>query len=305
MIGQDILLSATLLCGSLAAVAPRLALAQDSAITTDPAPDRAHPAAMQSFQLPSHGAALNAFVYIAAGAGPHPTVVLLHGFPGNERNLDLAQSLRRAGWNVLYFDYRGSWGSPGDFSFTHCIEDAASAIAYLRDPAHATKLRVDPKEIVLVGHSMGGLVALETAAADPTIRGVVTLSAADFGITHILDLPAEKRHLAAKTIAERLAEEGMAPLAGTSPASLANELIANATAWNFAGLAPKLADRPVTIITSDDGLAPPSDALVEALHKAGAHAVSATHMATDHSYSDHRIALEQTVLAALPHPSSR
>ena len=89
---------------------------------------------MQTMQLPSHGALLNAIVYVAAGAGPHPVVILLHGFPGNEKNLDLAQAIRRAGWDVLYFDYRGSWGSPGDFSFTHCIEDTQAAIAYVRDP---------------------------------------------------------------------------------------------------------------------------------------------------------------------------
>ena len=82
---------------------------------------------MQSFQIPSHGALINAFVYVAAGDGPHPLVVLLHGFPGNERNLDLAQDIRRAGWDVLYFDYRGSWGSPGDFSFSHSIEEIGRA----------------------------------------------------------------------------------------------------------------------------------------------------------------------------------
>jgi pimeloyl-ACP methyl ester carboxylesterase len=98
-------------------------VAQNPAITADPASDRAYPAAMQSFQLPSHGALLNAFVYVAAGAEMHPTVILIHGFPGNERNLDLAQTIRRAGWNVLYFDYRGSWSSSGNFSFTHSIED--------------------------------------------------------------------------------------------------------------------------------------------------------------------------------------
>ena len=48
-----------------------------------------------------------------AGAGRRPTVVLLHGLPGNEKNLDLAQAIRRAGWNVVTFNYRGSWGSPG------------------------------------------------------------------------------------------------------------------------------------------------------------------------------------------------
>ena len=41
---------------------------QNPAIVTDQAPDKDNPAAMQSFQLPSHGALLNAFVYIASRA---------------------------------------------------------------------------------------------------------------------------------------------------------------------------------------------------------------------------------------------
>ena len=60
---------------------------------------------------------------------------------GNEQNLDLAQSVRRAGWNVLTFHYRGSWGSEGAFSFGHALEDADSAIAFLRDLAHAKQYR--------------------------------------------------------------------------------------------------------------------------------------------------------------------
>src|ERR1700689_3651055 len=108
----------------------------------------ASPASMESFQIPSHGALLNAFVYVAAGVGPHPAVVLLHGFPGNERNLDLAQDMRRAGWDVLYFNYRGSWGSPGDFSFSHAIEDPTRALACLPQPPMTKVLRLDPSRIV-------------------------------------------------------------------------------------------------------------------------------------------------------------
>jgi dipeptidyl aminopeptidase/acylaminoacyl peptidase len=141
------LLVGLLLMSPLAAQVP-------AAIWTDPAPDKANPATMESFQLPSHGSLLNALMYEAAGAGPHGTVVLLHGFPGNEKNLDLAQAMRRDGWNVLYFNYRGSWGTPGAFSFAHCMEDAQAAIAYLRDPVNAKKLRVDPSRIVLMGHSI-------------------------------------------------------------------------------------------------------------------------------------------------------
>src|ERR1017187_4816274 len=107
-------------------------------------PDSLSPASMETLQTPSHGALLNAFVYVAAGAGPHPAVILLHGFPGNERNLDLAQDIRRAGWDVLYFDYRGSWGSPGAFSFSHAIEDTAAAITLMRDPEMTWLFRLDP-----------------------------------------------------------------------------------------------------------------------------------------------------------------
>src|SRR3984957_15560193 len=165
-----------------------------SAITTDPVPDKTNPAAMETFQIPSHGAKLNALAYIATGAGPHPVVILLHGFPGNEKNLDLAQTIRRAGWDVLYFDYRGSWGSPGDFSFTHSIEDTQSAIAYLRDPANAKKLRADPGTIVLVGHSMGGFMARYAGAQDPAIKAVGLISAADMGVDRMQSLrPAQEK----------------------------------------------------------------------------------------------------------------
>src|SRR5271154_3700395 len=162
----------------------RLALCALSALWqlhAQQAPAAANPAAMQTFQIPSHGAKLNALVYVAEGAGPHPAVILLHGFPGNERNLDLAQNMRRAGWDVLYFNYRGAWGSPGDFSFSHGVEDTAAAIAYLRQPAVAKLLRLDPARIVLIGHSMGGFMAVQGGAADPAIIAIGLISAADLG----------------------------------------------------------------------------------------------------------------------------
>jgi uncharacterized protein len=270
-----------------------------SAITVDPAPNTAYPAAMETFQIPSHGAMLNALAYIAEGAGPHLVVLLLHGFPGNEKNLDLAQAIRRDGWDVVYFDYRGSWGSPGDFSFTHSIEDTQSAIAYLRDASHAKKLRSDPSYIVLIGHSMGGFMARYVGAQDPAIKAVGLISAADMGVDKMQSLKPGQEKEATARLAEHLAAEGMAPLAGCTPESLAKEVIANAAAWNVPNLAPKLANRPMLVITSDDGLAPSNDAFVEALHKAGTTDITTVHLTTDHSYSDQRIALEKAVLENL------
>ena len=61
-------------------------------------------------------------------------------------------------------------------------------------------------------------------------------------------------------------------------------------------LATKLATRRLLVITSDDGLAAPSNALVDAVEKLGNQKVNAIHISTDHSYSDHRIALQRVIL---------
>ncbi len=292
---RQLLAASALLCATLHLNAQQL----PAAITTDPAPDKANPATIETFQIPSHGSMLNALAYVAEGPGPHPVVILLHGFPGNERNLDLAQAIRRDGWDVVYFDYRGSWGSPGDFSFSHSIEDTQSAIAYLRDAANAKKLRSDPAYIVLIGHSMGGFMARYVGAQDADIKFVGLISAADMGVDKVQSLKPGQEKMATAGLAAHLAAEGMAPLAGCTPESLAKEVVANAAAWNVPALAPKLANRSMLVITSDDGLAPSNDAFVDALRKAGATELTTIHMTTDHSYSDQRIALEKAVLEAL------
>jgi len=50
-------------------------------------------------------------------------LVQFPSLPGFEQNGDLGQTLRRSGWNVLIFHYRGAWGSGGTFSFANCLED--------------------------------------------------------------------------------------------------------------------------------------------------------------------------------------
>ncbi len=258
---------------------------------------------MQSFQIPSHGAHLNAIAYLAAGEGPHPVAILLHGFPGNEKNLDLAQAVRRAGWSVVYFDYRGSWGSPGAFSFSNSMEDTLAAIAYVRSPEIAARLHVDPRRMVLIGHSMGGWMAAYAGAHDPAILGTVLISAADMGLMGDHAGHGADPKMAVPQLAASLENEDILPLAGCTGESLAKELIAHGREYDYLSYAQKLGDRPLLIVSSDDGLAPQAEMLAAAVKKAGSTHMTEAHFATDHSYSDHRVALEATVLnwlATLP-----
>jgi pimeloyl-ACP methyl ester carboxylesterase len=153
----------------------------ESGATDDPAADAVHPAGIEAFVLPSHGSGMNAVMYTASGAGPHPTLLLLHGFPGNEQNLDLAQAARRAGWNVLTFHYRGSWGSGGSFSFLGAAADAHAALAFLEDPANAARFSIDTRRIAVAGHSMGGFLAADAAADDPRVLGLFLIDPWNLG----------------------------------------------------------------------------------------------------------------------------
>ena len=257
-----------------------------AAIFTDPLPDKAHPARMEVLHVPSGGVEINAVAYLAAGIGPHPTLVLCHGWPGNEKNLDLAQAVRRAGWNVVTFNYRGSWGSPGNFRFAQNPEDAKAVLANLRVSANAAKLGVDTKRMALMGHSMGGWVSTLVGGEDEKLLGVGLISAANMGVMRDLD----------RVGIVKMASENTETLAGTSPEIMADELIAGRPGFDFMRAAPGLALHPLLVLSSDDGLAPQTDALIAAVRKAGGTRITAVHAATDHGWSDHRIFLEAQVI---------
>ena len=256
------------------------------AIFTDPPVDAAHPAKMTVLHIPSHSVKINGIIYQPSGAGPHPTLVLCHGLPGNEKNLDLAQAVRRAGWNAVTFNYRGSWGSPGVFRFAQNFEDADAVLAYLRDPATAKGLGIDTARMVIAGHSMGGWVVVHTASHDHGLIGAILISAADMGRS-----AAAPR---ARVVAEMA--DNMESLAGVTAQSMADELRSLPKTFGFESQAADLVHTPLLVLTANDGLAPENDALVRAIQAQGGREVTEIHFATDHSYSDQRIALEAAVI---------
>lgn len=265
------------------------------AVIADPPPDAAHRASTNYVQIPSHGVSMNGVMLAASGAGPHPAVLLLHGFPGNEQNLDLAQAMRRAGFDVLTLHYRGAWGSPGAFSFAHAFEDADAAMAFLRDPKTVARFHIDTRRIFVAGHSMGGMMALSVTAHDPAVAGLIMISAWNIGEDGAkLADPAYRAGFLRGEVAE-----DVIPLAGTSANALMDEAQANAGRWLFKNFATAVGSRPVLLIAADDGNYPASHDLAVTLKRLGKAPVEDIHMATDHSYSDHRIALESAVLTWL------
>lgn len=272
--------------------------AQSRAATYDPVTmdppirDTVNPPSRQELAFTSHGSRLNGFMYVAQGAGPHPTVILLHGYPGVERNLDLAQAMRRAGINVLYFNYRGSWGSSGTFSFANAQEDVLSAIGYLRSTDVARRLRIDPARIALVGHSMGGWLAFLGAAADPSIQCVGGIEAADMTYVQGELIPSRRADSVFIAYANTLTAPG-GPLRASSDSLLAS-VKANAERWTLPHHAAELSSR--TILLLDNNRNAGHARLVASLKQAGARHLTEEVWKTDHTFSDRRIALAHRVL---------
>ncbi|MEU8107831.1 alpha/beta fold hydrolase [Nonomuraea muscovyensis] len=266
-------------------------------LAADPPHDPDFPASTPALTFTSGGASLLGVLHVPAGRGPHPVVVLLHGFPGDERNFDLAQVLRRAGYASLVFHYRGSWGVGGSWSWGHVLEDTAAVVAGLHGLAAAHRL--DPRRLVLIGHSMGGFAALMTAAAEPSVAAVASVAAFDFGT--VAALCRADPSVRASYVEAFTGELG--PLRGTSGEALVSEMEAAGDSWRLAGLAPRLADRSVLLIgTSLDTVTPNDvhhDPVVAAYQAQPVKHLEHHLFATDHALSDHRVTLARTILSFL------
>lgn len=269
---------------------------------TDPSPRADHPASSLAAQFQSGGASLNAQIYRPAGAGPHPTVILFHGLPGNEQNLDLAQALRRAGWTVVTFHYAGSWGSGGTFTLQHGYDDADALRRHMADPDIAKLWAVDPRRVLLVGHSYGGAVAAHAARDPKGLLGVALLAPWDFGYEarHWASLPKER--------VQREAEQGFddvpGRLAGATPDSLAAEIVRDGQRLGLATGAGALASLPTLVVTAEhDSEDCKAEALLSAMRTAGAPKLLATRLDADHAFNSNRVALAALLVrwaAALP-----
>lgn len=211
-----------------------------------------------------------AYGLLAAGERRKETVILLHGFPGNERNLDLAQSLRRQGRNVIFFNYRGSWGSQGNFLYSNCLEDVEKVMDFFDKPLNSKKYRVKANSYILIGHSLGGGIALLKGAKDDRVIKVGVYSPAHIGTASIEYL---------KLIYEY--SKGLFML-NIDPSKFYKELVDNRKSYNVLQYAEELSKKDLLIIDENRR----NDAWISQLKN-----VEYIVVKTDHSFSNKRLEL--------------
>jgi pimeloyl-ACP methyl ester carboxylesterase len=242
----------------------------------------AMPASLDGVIFRSQGCRLLGTFFRARTDRPCPTVLLLHGIPGVEKNYDLAYALRAAGWNCFIFHYRGCWGSEGVYSLPGILDDVSAAIAYLH--AHPS---VDPQRLVGAGLSLGGWGVVMSAAREreARLRGVIS-------INPLVDPQA-------RPLTDAEAADFAAMLNGISPAEVQAQWLALTPLPSVVG---NLASRPALLLTGDADTFFDVDhqrLLAETLPRTAAEWRRIP--GANHTFDDHRGVLVRTVLDWLTH----
>ena len=275
---------------------PTIALSQESKfdpVTQDLLEvDKNFPPMTHEVSIPIENKRMTGFILNANGQGPHPTFVLLHGLPGNEKNLDLAQSMRRAGFNILFFHYRGAWGSEGDYSFKSLHNDVLAAIEFLR--THAKQYRVDRRSLSVIGHSFGGYAALRTGIEDKQLACVIAVSAANPAT-----IARSKRADASFEANIGKYVDGLFMLDGYSGKQAIEELVQFQYEMDTTTYGPRLKGKSVYMIVGEqDTVTPPKlqDANFLAYSKVDSLNLTAEKIPGDHVFSTSRILLQRKVV---------
>lgn len=129
-------------------------------------------------------------LWLPAGQGPHPVVLMIHGGCWTSDIADrsimnwISDDLAKRGYAVWNIDYRGvdrpGGGYPGTF------QDVAAAADALRGQAAANNL--DLRRLVAVGHSAGGHLALWLAARPSLPAGSPLRTREPLRIHHVVSL---------------------------------------------------------------------------------------------------------------------
>lgn len=113
----------------------------------------------------------------------NPTVILIHGYPGREGDIfGIGSFLKNNGINVFVFNYRGAWKSEGLFSIENAISDVIKSVAFLKLPEISKKYNVDTTDIILVGYSLGGGIALISGKMCPSVKKIISVATTNLKI---------------------------------------------------------------------------------------------------------------------------
>lgn len=136
---------------------------------------------------------MSAMLHLPAGAGPHPAVLLVHGFTGSKSEghrflVKLARGLATAGVAALRVDLVGSGESEGlfeDMTFSSELDDVVAALEWMQ-----RHYELDSSRLGCAGFSLGGALTSCATRRFSGLTGIALVSAvSEFDIWKPYGLP--------------------------------------------------------------------------------------------------------------------
>lgn len=220
------------------------------------------------------------YAMIANGKEPKETIILVHGYPGNDNNFDIANAIRRSGKNVIHFNYRGAWGNEGTYLYSNGLKDIDGVIAYLSQAEIAKELKIQTDNFTLLGRSYGGGVALIQGSLNSQVRKIIAISSVNYGAIMeryetLVDLGGFKKYMLKQFMID------------TDIDLFLQEMLDNKKAFNVTNYKAQLKSKKVLIIEDTDK----NDDWINALES-----VEVKKMDTDHGFIDKRIELTNLII---------
>lgn len=205
-------------------------------------------------EVMSQGTTLRADMYVAAGPGPHPTIVAFKGFPGGNSPA-LSRFLQAQGFNAISVNFRGQNESDGLYTVGGTAADAAAVIAFLRTDSARRAFRVDTKRLSILGTSAGSWATLRAAADDPSLQCLALVVPFNWTFIGIEARSNGNTRAMMEGQARQLASRSPSPV--RLPASFVTTLIDSAESFDLRQAATRLPGRRVLMVgAQQDSTAP-------------------------------------------------
>jgi dipeptidyl aminopeptidase/acylaminoacyl peptidase len=250
------------------------------------------------------GTLLKGKFYSVNRTGSFPTVVLLHGFPGNDKDvLGLGKKMSESGINTLTFNYSGTPQSQGTFNFENTQKDISAVFEFINQPENINKFKLDNTRIYLVGYSYGGGMALTYATSHPEIKRGISIAGNDHGAF----MEEYKRNPKMRQMIDEMFAK-LSPPAGNirfakggTPREIAEmKIIENNPTYDLRKCAKSLAGKDILLIGGWDDLNVSFESIILPLYrelkKEGAKNVKIAAFQDTHSFRKTRDKLARTII---------
>jgi len=247
---------------------------------------------------------LNGILFPAKGIGSFPTLLLLQGLPGGESDVfGIGAKFQEYGFNILTFNYSGTYGSDGEYSMEYTTRDIQLAYNFLKESNNVDRYQIDTSKIYLGGYSYGGGMSLTYAANHPEIKKVFSIAGTDHGEFFREYFSNEKFAKMIDDMFEQLkAPEGPVRFEeGKMPKDITSEDVSKIDSTiDLRKCAPLIADRKILLIagindqyvTLENHMLP----LYRELQNEGAENVEFVFVQDDHSFSKSREKVSDIIL---------